>query len=257
MRCERQPCSVVVASGGRRRWSVASTPARTPGPLLRRHGADLRRTDRSHVVGPGSGVSGEVRGLPAKEVRPPMTPGSVHPFRPSADRARCADCSLGADAHDVATLLEKSIARERAAGRLGPRRRGRPPGPQPESRDDRIRLGLPVCQESGCHRAPGRGRGKPRPHCPLHAYVLHRARRPKSLGPSVPRLLLFPLALDAAAQRAAYAESLSLAEWVRRAIGEALERATTPANVALERMMTGREPTAADVEAVESASRSR
>lgn len=123
-----------------------------------------------------------------------MTPGSVHPFRPSADRAP-------------------------------PKRRGRPPGPQPATRADRIRLGLPVCAISGCHRAPGPGRkGRPRPYCPLHACVLHRSRRPKSLGPSVPRLLLFPLALDAAAQRAAYAESLSLAEWVRRAIGEALEK---------------------------------
>lgn len=183
----------------------------------------------------------------------PMTPGSVHPFRPSTDRARCADCSLGADQHDVATLLAASIDATAHRGlfcgctadgpslacqaeglwhglpkprRPTPKRRGRPPGPQPATRADRIRLGLPVCQKSGCHRAPGRGRGKPRPHCPLHACVLHRARRPKSLGPSIPRLLLFPLALDAAAQRAAYAESLSLAEWVRRAIRGALERQT-------------------------------
>lgn len=168
---------------------------------------------------------------------------NAHPFRPGADRARCADCSLGADQHALETLLEASI--DATTNRVGifegarrmpssvlvapaplPKRRGRPPGPQPATRAERIRLGLPTCNTPTCHRAPRRGRvGSWRLlYCPRCASATARTRT--KIGPSTYLGLKVPVALFERASGAASDQSVSLAEWVRRAIGEALERQT-------------------------------
>lgn len=156
-----------------------------------------------------------------------MTPGSAHPFRPSpSDRARCADCSLGADRHALETLLATSI--DATAHRTPPKRLGRPPGPQPETRADRLSRGLPVCVNKECGRAPLRGKkGKSRPYC-LTCSTLAPGYYSRSglTGPLRQFNLLIPLATLSRMKAAARAltPAISEAEWVRRAIGEALER---------------------------------
>lgn len=152
-----------------------------------------------------------------------MTPGSVHPFRPSADRARCADCSLGADAptHDVVVMLAASIERRLRP----PGRRGRPPGTGNRSRAERIRLGLPICITPGCSRSPRPGRnGKHLERCAPCARG--RARKRLPAGPMAYFGFKVPVALLGRAEIAAAEGLMSLAEWVRRAMGEALERQT-------------------------------
>lgn len=160
-----------------------------------------------------------------------MTPGSVHPFRPSgtypSQRARCADCPLGADQHDAVTLLAASI--DTTAHRTAPKRLGRPPGSGTRTRAERICYGLPVCITPKCHRAPRPGRnGKCLDRCPPCAA---RHARPKTaIGPTVYFGFKVPIVMLGRVHVVADDARVTVAEWVRRAIGEALERQTPASN---------------------------
>lgn len=88
----------------------------------------------------------------------------------------------------------------------------------PDLRAEYVAQGLPACRGSiGCHRQPWR-----RGLCRVHMAEFPSPRSP--LGVSAIVALKVPLELWNPVLERAEREGVSGAEWVRRAIGEALER---------------------------------